>query len=511
MFTLQDFMQDFPMAGLQLLTASADFSAAPIRSISVQEMPLDTFVRENEIILSTLIGCLEDDNKFRQFLQELHRARATALIVCFKDPAYRPSAQVLACAEELGLPLFCIPWELRFAEIIQWTDRQIHESNIAGYKRIQDQLFAAYFTMQPLDKAAQILSEFFQSPVVITDKHANPKGSSAPLIPDESAARRDIRINDFLWGHLYICQPHRCAALLQDAQLLEKYIALPLTLWFNKESIEDMLVLKMKNDFVWDLANRNYGSFLEMIRQGSRMGFDLSAAYVCVALRICARDPQQVPDEYSPASASLVSAMENLIFAESRQRQLNLMFADRGLQFILYIPAEPAHALQRADDLIDALDTAFCRQYPHLHIYWGISNVLPAHEDAFHKLYQSAQLALRYCMNAKGTKHRFTYKDTQFHQIISELSANDQIKQTALDTLTPLLQSDKTSSMDLLQTLITFLQCDGNASKTARSLHLNRQSLLYRLKKIESLTDMSLDQRRDLFLLELFTRIHSDY
>jgi DNA repair protein RecN (Recombination protein N) len=39
----------------------------------------------------------------------------------------------------------------------------------------------------------------------------------------------------------------------------------------------------------------------------------------------------------------------------------------------------------------------------------------------------------------------------------------------------------------------------------------SRADLLYRLKKIESLTDMSLDQRRDLFLLELFTRIHSDY
>ena len=93
------------------------------------------------------------------------------------------------------------------------------------------------------------------------------------------------------------------------AQLLEEYIALPLTLWFNKESIEDMLVLKMKNDFVWDLANRNYGSFLEMVRQGSRLGFDLSASHICVALRICARDPQQVLDEYSASSAALVSAM----------------------------------------------------------------------------------------------------------------------------------------------------------------------------------------------------------
>ena len=511
MFTMQDFMQEFPMGGLRLLTAPTDFSAIPVHSISVQEMPLDAFVQEDELILSTLIGCLEDDDKFRQFLQELHGAHAAALVVCFKDPAYRPSPAVLACAEALGLPLFCIPWELRFAEIIQWTGRQIHESNIAGYKRTQDQLFTAYFTMQTLDDAAHILAQFFDSPVVITDKHADVKGSSAATAPDESAARQDIRINDFLWGHLYICQPHRCAPLLQDTQLLEKYIALPLTLWFNKESIEDMLVLKMKNDFVWDLANQNYASLLEMIQQGSRMGFDLSASHVCIALRICSRDPQQTPDEYSAQSAGLVSAMEGLILTESKQRRLNLMFADRGLQFILYVPVGASASLQTVDELVDALDSAFCQQHPHLRLYWGISNISTVREDAFHKLYQNAQLALRYCMNAKSTKHRFTYKDSQFHQIISELSTNDQIKQSALETLNPLLQYDKASAMDLLQTLITFIRCDGNASETARNLHLNRQSLLYRLKKIESLTGMSLDQRRDLFLLELFTRIHSDY
>ena len=65
--------------------------------------------------------------------------------------------------------------------------------------------------------------------------------------------------------------------------------------------------------------------------------------------------------------------------------------------------------------------------------------------------------------------------------------------------------------MDLVRTLVEFIKCNGNSSLAARNLHLNRQSLLYRLKKIESLTGMSLNQRKDLFLLELFTRIQSDY
>ena len=117
----------------------------------------------------------------------------------------------------------------------------------------------------------------------------------------------------------------------------------------------------------------------------------------------------------------------------------------------------------------------------------------------------------RFCTPAQTGRHIFTYRDTRFHQIISELSRSELIRTAAQETLSPLLNYDKGSSMELIQTLMEFLKNNGNSSLTARNLHLNRQSLLYRLKKIEALTGMSLSQRKDLFLLEIYTRIHSDF
>jgi purine catabolism regulator len=48
-------------------------------------------------------------------------------------------------------------------------------------------------------------------------------------------------------------------------------------------------------------------------------------------------------------------------------------------------------------------------------------------------------------------------------------------------------------------------------SLTARKLNIHRQSLLYRLEKIEALTEMSLDDHQDLFLLEVSTRMYYHY
>lgn len=511
MYNLQDFVTDLPMQGLRILTKPSEFSQVRVNSISVQELPLDTFVQPDEIILSTLIGCLDNSDIFKQFIKDIKNSGAAALVVCFKDPAYQPDTGVVSYAMEIGLPLLCLPWEVRFADVIHHTTQQIHEKNIESYKYTRDSLFTSYFSSQSLDKAATILSRFFDSPVAIAGKNMVIKGRSQNEVSTEECAMLEIRMHSFLWGYLYICQPEKCANLLADTVLLEKHIMLPLSLWFNKENIEDMIVLRMKNDFVWDLANKNYSSFLEMVHQGTKLGFNLSAPHVCVAFSICAKDPSQLLDEYSPKAAQISSFMEDIMIIERKRRNLNIMFADRGLQFIAYVEVPKGAPAEFAEEIVDSLDKTFVAAYPDLQIYWGISGASGENSEMYHQLCQSANLALRYCMNDKSSSRIFTYKDTKFQKVISELSSNKNIKKISEETLEPLIQNDKNSSMDLVGTLIEFIRNNGNTSLTARNLHLNRQSLLYRLKKIESLTGMSLNERKDLLLLELFTRIQFNY
>ncbi|MFD2511963.1 helix-turn-helix domain-containing protein [Halalkalibacter alkalisediminis] len=58
-----------------------------------------------------------------------------------------------------------------------------------------------------------------------------------------------------------------------------------------------------------------------------------------------------------------------------------------------------------------------------------------------------------------------------------------------------------------MHTFTTYHHNRGNVSQTARELNLHRQSLLYRLRKIEALTNCSLDDADDLFILDLSTRL----
>ncbi len=69
------------------------------------------------------------------------------------------------------------------------------------------------------------------------------------------------------------------------------------------------------------------------------------------------------------------------------------------------------------------------------------------------------------------------------------------------------MEYDRGSESGLMHTLEIFLNTNGNASSAARLLFLNRHSLLYRLRKIESLTGRSLESNADRFVLGLSMKL----
>ena len=52
---------------------------------------------------------------------------------------------------------------------------------------------------------------------------------------------------------------------------------------------------------------------------------------------------------------------------------------------------------------------------------------------------------------------------------------------------------------ELFETFITYFDMNGERNKTAEKLHIHRNTLSYRLKKIEELTSLKFEEYTDLF------------
>lgn len=509
-YSLQDFLNDHEALHLELLTHPVLFSQVRIDSVSVQELPLDNFVLKNELVFSTAIGCCAEIKRFYELIAGVKAAQAAALILTFKDPSYVIPDQVITYADSLNLPLFTIPWEYRFAEIQSDVIRRIQDKQLEIYQNLQTSLLNLYFDSQSLDQAAELVSGFAGYPVVIEDNHHHIRGKSQafPKGSIEEMQSFEILINQSLAGYLRIAAPD--TVFNGERPLLEKYILFPLSLWFNRKNIEDMVETRLKNDFVWNLVNQNYTSFDEIARQGMLLHFDLSKPYTCIMLKALNTQEADQVQEYSGEAVAMASKLTAIVLEQGRKQDLRVMMADRSLQFIIFVenPAfEPRPAIQA---FLKAVQQQVHTAFPPYEFFWGISETSLKPPD-FSALYHHATMALQYSLNSQTKEYQFTYQDTQKARILSLLLNNEEIVAMAKEALAPLQQYDALSDIDLMGTLTQYIECNYHISSTARALHIHRQSLLYRLRKIESLTEMSLTNHKDLFLLEVYSRIYSDY
>jgi purine catabolism regulator len=67
----------------------------------------------------------------------------------------------------------------------------------------------------------------------------------------------------------------------------------------------------------------------------------------------------------------------------------------------------------------------------------------------------------------------------------------------------PLQEHDRTRRSDLVQTLRMYFAAGGNASEAADRLFLHRNSMLYRLERIQKLTGLDLKDARVALALQL--------
>ena len=514
--TIGDILQAGVIPEMQTLTAPPHFASLPVEHTSIQgihELPIRSFIREHELVFSSSIGGDDEASRYIQLIDEVHDGKGSAIIVTFQNPDYHLPDCVLQHAASLQMPLFSIPWERRLFETQVDIINLISSAKMRVINELQNALFNLSFESQGLDAAAQKIAQALVLSVCITDLNGTALAQSSgseDLTAETAAQKTQILLNDRPVGWLLLSGSDQKEDAIPDPDILSRFVCFPLSLWFYRKNIEDLTIAQLKNDFVWNLANATYSSFEDMVYQGRQLNFDLSVPYTCLLLDIQRESPLGGSSlQYINDLAAKQSDVQNLLTDLSKQLHLKIMFSTHGSQYIIYLEHCPA-ACCIVDKFIDLTNHALTALITGSSLYWGISES-PRDFTDFSTLYQHAVLALSYSLHSKNQHYRFTYQDTKQAQITVLLSQDPALKADARDVIERLTAYSDPSGIDLFGTLVTYLRCNYNISLTARSLYIHRQSLLYRLGKIEELTGMSLKDHKDLFLLEIYSHIYMGY
>ncbi|MDY2905516.1 MAG: helix-turn-helix domain-containing protein [Caecibacter massiliensis] len=510
---LADILRKVKIPQIRLLTLPQDFTHREVTGISVQEMPIDDFIKKNYIILSTAIGYQKNPEIFHILFEKAIAAQAAAIILSFKDQNFMLPQSALDYANSKQLPVFVMPWNVHFADVQNDVWANIKEKEIAKYKDLQSRLCSLFFENKTLQDAALLLAKVLHGHVQITSVNgkilAEKQFLSNQSVPQQTL-KEDIVISDTHFASLLLTLPgeekgNSFHALPADWQ---RYILFPLSLWFNRKCIEDNLSMQIKDKFVHNLAHGINDSHEDMVQQGLYLSFNLNLPYACLLLKICpaSGEPVPVPKHYEESLKQQITVKQILLETGHRLNRRTILTNDNQI-FIIYLEnKEPAGKI--IDTYIAETEKHLASFMPQQRFYWGISDISSEQPCNFVQKYKNASFALQYCQESQTSCYRFTYKDTKKSLILSTLSQDEKIRNQARETLLPLFTYKENSGIELFHTLVTYLKANYNVSQTARDLHIHRQSLLYRLEKIENLTQMDLSNHDDLFILEVYSHLY---
>src|SRR5690625_5117565 len=510
--------------------------------VSAIEGPVENFVREHEFILTTGMGCENDPNLFFQFVKDVYHSGASALGIALGRFIFSIPEEILHFAKENDFIIIELPWEIRFADIQRETMREINrwQQEVSEQAQsMQKTLINFVIHGKSLVDMIKYVEQEFGWIIVYSDNKGRVKTTrpeSEEIIylwrelenneavdMDESAFRhiRKIEYNDgyiirkeitsggrnLPQGYFIILMDDKSLFSNSALQVMENLSAAT-ALWVSREDAIVKTEIRLRNEFIWGLAKTPQMKLDENTEsRGKRLGYHLELPYVCMV-----GYSDNFDSFYQKQSGLQEFGFKNIIYYIEEEVRYAASVVDKEFAFtfdndklIIYLQFTNEE-YSTVHHFLDLLDKRLNKLIPGSIFSWGIG-ISRDGVMQFYESYQKANSALDIGCKQKLPGERISFDDTKLNRLLLHLANNQEIRDITLTTLAPLIEYEKKREMDLIDTFIAYDNQNGNVSQAARVLNLHRQSLLYRLRKIESLTNLSLDNPDDVFLLNISIKV----
>jgi purine catabolism regulator len=550
--TIEDVLNFEILKNARIMTGKKFVNERYIQWISVIEMPVENFVRQNEVVLTTAIGCNNDVETLKMFVQDVIDSEASALMFAMGRYIYDIPREVIELAEKHNFVIIELPWEIRFASIIEEVMKEINDvqhKEREKSEKVQQELLKLILKETDLNHISKFIQRQIGCSIIITDRSGSIQEKSyhtqafikkwknyvlqgiLPLRKETALTTHDpmfqkfqiVEIEDQTILQLPVLQVLGDAqgyifVMLSPNTSVESYLteyrvnvlehsATTIALWLSRKNAIEETKMRLRSDFVQELAKGEFVSFDQVNSRAKLLGYNLKLSYVCIVgqpenLEALFQKRKEDDDSFDQWLESMIRYIEEEIFYAAQYLKREVMMTYQGERLLIFLEVPCKTENENATNFLDLVERRLGNLLPEVVISWGIGNY---REDfkGFAESYQHANVALNIGRRKKGKGFRMLYENTRVDRVLLNLAENNEMKEVIMSTINPLVQYDDQRNMDLIDTFSAYNQFHGNVSQTARSLNLHRQSLLYRLRKIESLTGLSLIDPDDLFLLDL--------
>ena len=498
---------ELPATGdFRLLNKIDNITDIPVENISLLEPPVEKFVRRHEIILSQALTVRDNETDLKQFIEELYLAGASAVVFAFPGNDFHMLDNILPIYSAKNFPILSMDWDHLFSEVVEETLKEIwkNENEIQTYlEALQRDLLNHFIQGKSLEDAAEVCYKYLGSDIVILDINHKIVGrnsiirrlSPAGYLKSRTGEIKRLEIANSGRQYGFLLLDNTVFDLNFHSASAVQCINTPLTLWFDREYAIMASRMKSKEDFIWKLAHHEFESLSEVCSKAELLELDISGNFNCILAKVSTSD-------FNVEGQSNVFIEELALKTALDYKLKCLVSLQHDILVIFLENKNESNTRNQIEDYIASFEKNCEQNIPATAFLWGYDS-MGRPVDTLNLGYKNAQKALEFCIDSDGAIHCKCFQFSISEKIISLLRNDEEIRLTASNILNSLKNYDTIYNSDYTDTLKTYIKANYNISEAARLSNLHRQSLIYRLDKIEALTGLSLKNHEDLFTLEL--------
>ncbi|MHB8595311.1 MAG: helix-turn-helix domain-containing protein [Ktedonobacteraceae bacterium] len=284
-----------------------------------------------------------------------------------------------------------------------------------------------------------------------------------------------------------------------------------LALAFARERERSEVESRYSAEAFTDVVQGNYQQPEEMLARARLLGYDLTLPQTIVVFELAAMEPEYASS--SPQAQWNRRVREELlrdwptswIYSETRRVSALLPLNSTNTN------SEDENAvmtrLERVQARIQQSGNNSTNNDSSVPTYSAGMGRIATNLQAIPAAYREAQQALEIGQKLFGEGKLHSFAQLGIYRLLFHLNGQSELREFYSETLGPLLAADTRGDGAFLETLECFFRCNGNLSETARAMHFHRNSLLYRLGRIEEILGRSLEDSELRLSLQIALKI----
>lgn len=271
--------------------------------------------------------------------------------------------------------------------------------------------------------------------------------------------------------------------------------------WLKQTEVTRNVHLKYKDQFLFDILHNNIDTESELIDLGQLRDMEFTQNAFVISMNL---------NSHRTITKDIVINIQDL-FVENDLMEANIFttYLNHRIVAIVCPPNRNVEIAKNDLDLwISSVQDLIHSKYSDIQTIVGVGRSYYSNIDIY-KSFQESKIALQMEIYGLGSDGIIHYDDLGFVRLLSYIN-NDLLRDFSHQYLGKLEKYDRENETELVHTLSIYCAQNGDIIRTAESLFIHQNTLRQRLKKIESILDIELNNYTNLVNLILSLKISQD-